>query len=88
MIDFVQPIIGAVLVLAAGFSMTGVFFKKDFDFIEKAVLSVALGFMVPTLAILFLNLGLGIPFTSSLVYVVYALAIILPFAYVKLAKKA
>ncbi|MFH0922876.1 MAG: hypothetical protein V1811_02340 [Candidatus Micrarchaeota archaeon] len=86
--DFVQPIISAILILAAGFSITTVFFKKDFDFIEKAVLSVVLGLVVPTLIILVLNLGLQIKFTDFLVYAVYLLVIVAPLAYLKFVKKA
>lgn len=86
--DFIQPVIGAILILAAGFSITTVFFRKDFDFIEKAVLSVVLGLAVPTLIIIVLNLGLQIKFTEFLVYAVYLLVIVAPLAYLKLAKKA
>jgi len=87
MFDFVQPLIGAALVLAAGFSLTTAFFRKDFDFLEKAVLSVVLGLVVPTLIIIFLNMGLGIKFSDILVYSVYVLAIVLPFAYLKFFAK-
>jgi cell division protein FtsW (lipid II flippase) len=86
--DFIQPVIGAILILAAGLSITTVFFKKDFDFIEKAVLSVVLGLAVPTIIIIVLSLGLQIKFTEFLVYAVYLLVIVVPLAYLKLAKKA
>ncbi|MFH0971407.1 MAG: hypothetical protein V1835_02460 [Candidatus Micrarchaeota archaeon] len=71
-IGAIQAVVGIALFLAAGYSCSLVFFKKnEADLIERIVYSLTFSVTIPPLAIFFLNFLLRLPINALTVYFVY-----------------
>jgi uncharacterized membrane protein len=67
-----QPAVGVILFAACGWALTLAAFKEgDIDAVERAAFALAFALVIPTLAVLFLNLVLQIRFSAFLAYAVY-----------------
>ena len=77
-----QAVIGFALFLATGYCVSLALFKKA-DRVERAAYSLFLALTVPVAILAFLNVFLGVPFTTLTVYVVLGLLAVACFAWSK-----